>query len=547
MNFLPLVSRELRVATRRRYACRVRMAIAGGSMCLSYWALLVWGVWQSGAALGHAILSALALAGFIGGALSGVFLTADCLSMERREGTLGLLFLTDLRTHDVVFGKLAAKAIIPFHAGLALAPALAVCVIVGGVTGAEFWRICLVLMNTLFFSLAGTILTSSLCQTQRFAYSMALLFLLLSLGVLPLAGVILSFWSKSSLWEHLSYLVSPIGSYLLAFDKPYQGAARWFWGSLAATHLLSWSCLILTCFVLPHQWQDKPVAPSRWSGRLSRLALRWPFGRVMNRENLAQKLMAGNPVAWLGVRQNLKSQFIWSLPALAVWLGMSNDLNPFGNRQSQAGFAALFLIHALFTLWLTADAAHTFAADRRSGALELLLGTSLSVREIATGAMSAFRRRFLAPAFVLVLADVLCALRSFSTGGASGAFWLCALALMFLIDAYCLIWVALWRGLLDRNSALATLSTAGRLLILPWMVFAGAVIIFSQSSHAELAILRLAVCGVQDIIFLSHAKNGLLEHFRVLALRPFGAKAPHIESQWSAMNWESEVDEKLMP
>jgi hypothetical protein len=79
------------------------------------------------------------------------------------------------------------------------------------------------------------------------------------------------------------------------------------------------------------------------------------------------------------------------------------------------------------------------------------------------------------------------------------------------------------------------------------MVFAGAVIIFSQSSHAELVVLRLVVCGVQDIIFLSRARNALLEHFRVLALRPFGAKAPHIESQWSAMNWEAEANDEVMP
>ena len=39
--------------------------------------------------------------------LSGVRSTADCLSVEKREGTLGLLFLTDLKGYDVVLGKLA--------------------------------------------------------------------------------------------------------------------------------------------------------------------------------------------------------------------------------------------------------------------------------------------------------------------------------------------------------------------------------------------------------------------------------------------------------
>ena len=40
--------------------------------------------------------------------LAGVLLTADCLSEEKREGTLGLLFLTDLKGYDVVLGKFMA-------------------------------------------------------------------------------------------------------------------------------------------------------------------------------------------------------------------------------------------------------------------------------------------------------------------------------------------------------------------------------------------------------------------------------------------------------
>ena len=48
------------------------------------------------------VLNAIA---FIFCLLAGVFLTADCLSEEKREGTLGLLFLTSLKGYDVVLGK----------------------------------------------------------------------------------------------------------------------------------------------------------------------------------------------------------------------------------------------------------------------------------------------------------------------------------------------------------------------------------------------------------------------------------------------------------
>src|SRR5256885_5281345 len=46
----------------------------------------------------------------------GARLTADCLSEEKREGTLGLLFLTDLKGYDVVFGKLAATSVNSIYA-----------------------------------------------------------------------------------------------------------------------------------------------------------------------------------------------------------------------------------------------------------------------------------------------------------------------------------------------------------------------------------------------------------------------------------------------
>ena len=75
---------------------------------------------------------------FLGCLFSGVFLTADSLSGEKREGTLGLLFLTDLKGYDVVFGKLIATSLNGFYALLAIFPVLALPLVMGGVT---FWEL----------------------------------------------------------------------------------------------------------------------------------------------------------------------------------------------------------------------------------------------------------------------------------------------------------------------------------------------------------------------------------------------------------------------
>src|SRR5437867_6818516 len=97
MTFLPIVERELRVAARQPSTSLLRflVALAGIILCLG-----LWGARHSrstSADIGGTLFIALSVLLFLWCALAGVFLTADSLSSEKREGTLGLLFLTDLR------------------------------------------------------------------------------------------------------------------------------------------------------------------------------------------------------------------------------------------------------------------------------------------------------------------------------------------------------------------------------------------------------------------------------------------------------------------
>src|SRR5206468_13291 len=207
--------------------------VAGAAaIAISFWGLLIWADWKTPASLGHSLLEALATAGFAGAVLAGLLLTSDCISRERREGTLGLLFLTDLRGADVVFGKLAAKAILPFYALLAMLPALATCLLVGGVMVGEVARLALALLNALFFSLSATLFTSAFCRKQRAAQASAFLMMLFWVPGLPLLGVALSDWTTNPVWRQLTLLFSLAGSFFKAFDKGYQAAAGVFWGSI---------------------------------------------------------------------------------------------------------------------------------------------------------------------------------------------------------------------------------------------------------------------------------------------------------------------------
>jgi len=105
---LPVADRELRVASRkantfwvRLLAALVALLIGAGFLALASQGSFGAGPGELGRML-FAVLTWLSL----GVALSaGLFLTSDCLSEEKRDGTLGLLFLTDLRGYDVVSGS----------------------------------------------------------------------------------------------------------------------------------------------------------------------------------------------------------------------------------------------------------------------------------------------------------------------------------------------------------------------------------------------------------------------------------------------------------
>jgi ABC-type transport system involved in multi-copper enzyme maturation permease subunit len=539
MNLIPLVEHELRAAVRRPRTFRMRLAAGGVAIGICCWGLLVWADWKSAASLGHSLLEILGWTGFIAAALSGLFLTSDCISQERREGTLGLLFLTDLRGRDVAFGKLVASGLTPVYCLLAMFPPLTVCVIVGGVTAGEVWRLWMVLLNTLFFSLSVAMLTSTICRQQRAAQAVALLAIFLSVFRLPLLGAGLAASSSHSLVCSFVFFLSPACNYLLAYDAPYRSAPGSFWGSLLMTDLLAWGCLLAAGRLLPRMSSEEAsLFIRRPGGRWPRLQSRG----AAKRQRLRQELLSRNPIAWLASRDGWKQHLTWCLPALALWIWLRFEPASVGGTSVQISFAAFAAIHVFFKVWVGADASHAFASDRLSGTLELLLSTPLQTREVAAGMLSAFERRFAGPLAALLFLDAALAVKLLSVGDPSAAFAVGAGAVMLLADSYCLCWVGLWRGLAARDSARAILATLWRVLVLPWIFFGAGVGIFRQSTLAEFAGMWLFLGLLTDVVLWVNARDFFHGHFRTMALRPFGEKPPRVESKWSPMNWEEEPD-----
>ena len=192
MTFLPIVGRELRVAARRRLTYWGRALFALLAIVIGVFVYLA--NYRSGPlSFAERLFGTLIWLATFYCLFSGIGFTADSLSEEKREGTLGLLFLTDLRGYDVILGKLAATSMSGFYAILALFPMLAVPLLLGGVTVGEFWRVVLVLVLTALFSLAAAILVSALSRSRRKARAGAFFLLLLfGAGFPAAAGLILA-------------------------------------------------------------------------------------------------------------------------------------------------------------------------------------------------------------------------------------------------------------------------------------------------------------------------------------------------------------------
>src|SRR6266704_2995017 len=167
MTFLPIVERELRVAARRKNTFWTRMAVALGAVLIAGWALLTTRFLPVPVNAGTMLFSSLSGLAFVYCLLGGILKTTDCLSEEKREGTLGLLFLTDLSGHDVVLGKMAATSLNWSYGLLAAFPILATSLLLGGVTVGEFWRTILALVNLLFVALAAGMFVSSISRHER--------------------------------------------------------------------------------------------------------------------------------------------------------------------------------------------------------------------------------------------------------------------------------------------------------------------------------------------------------------------------------------------
>src|SRR5580658_166144 len=124
MNFLPIAIRELQVTARKPMTYWWRSLSALNAACITLGFLLAgFGGGMTAGSAGKVTFQVLSGIGYAIAAGAAALMTSDSISEERRDGTLGFLFLTDLKGYDIVLGKMSRLST-PFYCLTATLPAL---------------------------------------------------------------------------------------------------------------------------------------------------------------------------------------------------------------------------------------------------------------------------------------------------------------------------------------------------------------------------------------------------------------------------------------
>jgi len=418
----PVVQRELRETARRPVNHWLRVAGAGVGVIISFFLTPA----VPGSFMGIQLFNNIHLLLLFLICAFVPAITADCIASERREGTLGLLFMTPLTASAIVIGKILARVLRAFLLWLAVLPLLTIPFLYGGISWSNVVGFLSTELCVAMLCLAAGILASSLTDNRARSYILAFL---LTWAFLHEAGqyqtlrmmrfargmLTAPIRSGRGFYAYYNYIAQNGNLIPIPFAPAFGGtrlatrtsappgappaslARRIFSNVLLHDFFIAAVILFISIYIagwrVERSWQDKiPSARQQnWVKRYcTPLFHRW-FARRM------RSAMERNPVVWL-------QQYSWK------------------SRVSKWGLCLLFLIlecgvidsnspdsieGMTFMLILILAAAYTYAGvngflqEKKTGALELILVSPISVKQIIFGRALGLWKQFIPAALVL--------------------------------------------------------------------------------------------------------------------------------------------------
>lgn len=413
MSCLPVIARELRAQARHPFTFWLR-----GSGVL---VLLVGGMWLLNERgfepnVGGYLYGRLHLMAYFALWLLVPLGAADCISRERREGTLGLLFLTPLQPPHIVIAKGFVHGLRAATLAVALVPVLTIPFLLGGVVWQQAALSTVIYFDAICWCLAAALVASSLARNNNRAMAFTMLFACLGFIGFPwIVGMLMGInspmtWNQGYTQSTYDFFVGfwvvamPAGdfSYVLRMFKLTQIVTAISIASMVSISVLVFAVLFAARRIR-RAWRDQP--PSASVEKMERAFLRPVIGKGFLHRWMQRKLER-NPIGWLEQRQ-------WS-GRMVTWVWLAIIITLYSIVMTDSRYANFFLrgsgiqmvVCWLLMLSMAVTAAGSFRRERETGVLELLLVSPLTARQIINGRLRGLWGQFL-PALVALLGIAL--------------------------------------------------------------------------------------------------------------------------------------------
>jgi ABC-type transport system involved in multi-copper enzyme maturation permease subunit len=369
-------------------------------------------------------------------------LTADCINREKREGTLGLLFLTPLTSTGIVIGKGLVHGLRALTLYFTMLPVLVVPLMLGGVTVQDGLMAALLNLASLLLALAAGLLASAWTRdwlkSIALAYFLAALFAIafmtaqhdgfqnavdqaaLAPGkqktvVVSIAGVSYTIDRHYQEWSHSGPLSRIRELFHDTTNQAFESKNRWraawsdVWSGPPAIqnewfhrsgYLLGLCLAALVAAIglagksIERSWQE--TTPSRKRQRVNTVLTKPILGTQFLRRKL-RRALERNPIGWLEQYSWHARLTKWGWCSFVVFMELilASDWKDAWATQSWIAF--------LLLLGLVFSAAGSFRRERETGALELLLVTPLHATQIIQGRLYGIWMQYLPSVATLFL------------------------------------------------------------------------------------------------------------------------------------------------
>ncbi len=394
---IPVVLRELTVAGRqkRTYVVRTLLALIVGGSILS--AILISRLGTPSPFLGLTVFSVYSWIAVTFVMLLGPVTAATSIADERREDTLGLLFLTDLRSGGIVLGKFTSASTFMLQLILVGTPFLFSGVVLGGVALSQTLHVLAIITATGLAATAIGLFVGTITENPVPAILGSLFLSGFLLGLPLIVGAFLDL-AGGPFATVAEVLFTANAFSALSRELTVEGSGDgWLWASLAA----SGAALLALLAAAVRVWRLRisgDVRPSTRDGFMTRPLSRFGAARP-------DYIDVKNPVYELEVRQSggalervLRLFIYLGGPLMCITSPIFVHFVPW-----VAGiFFAIYLLAGLFVgLAMAVVAATVLGQEREDGTLELLLTTNMTPTQIVNGKLMALMRRFGLPFLVL--------------------------------------------------------------------------------------------------------------------------------------------------